>query len=100
MIVTAHDTTRHKPDPLPVRHALSALDIAPDRALCSWATPRTTCTPAAAAGTFTGAALWGPFSREQLETAAPHALAAPSAEVPDVAESLAAQPLEPPAVDS
>jgi pyrophosphatase PpaX len=33
VIITADDTTRHKPDPLPVQQALQQLGIVPDRAL-------------------------------------------------------------------
>jgi pyrophosphatase PpaX len=70
VIVTADDTPRHKPDPLPVRHALEQLALAPDRALFVGDSTHD-MHAGRGAGTFTGAALWGPFSREALAEASP-----------------------------
>jgi pyrophosphatase PpaX len=70
VVVTADDTTRHKPDPLPVEHALYALGLTPDRALFVGDSTHDMAS-GRAAGTATGAALWGPFTREQLEAAGP-----------------------------
>lgn len=70
VVVTADDTTRHKPDPLPVEHALYALGLTPDRALFVGDSTHD-MNAGRAAGTATGAALWGPFTREQLASARP-----------------------------
>jgi pyrophosphatase PpaX len=70
VLVTATDTVRHKPDPLPVQHALAQLGVAPHRALFVGDSTHD-MNAGRAAGTFTGAALWGPFSREQLAVTQP-----------------------------
>ena len=61
---------RHKPDPLPVRLALEQLGYAPHEALFVGDSPHD-MRAGKAAGVTTVAALWGPFSRPQLEPTAP-----------------------------
>lgn len=64
-------TDRHKPEPEPVWHALERLGgIAPDRAVFVGDSTHD-MHAGNAAGVVTAAALWGPFSRAQLETATP-----------------------------
>ena len=64
-------TTRHKPEPEPVWHALEALGgIPPQRALFVGDSTHD-MRAGRAAGVQTAAALWGPFSREQLAPTAP-----------------------------
>jgi pyrophosphatase PpaX len=70
VIITADDTTRHKPDPTPVHLALSTLGVAPARALFVGDSTHD-MHAGRAAGTFTGAALWGPFSRDALAPTQP-----------------------------
>jgi len=70
VIITADDTARHKPDPLPVQQALQQLGVPPERALFVGDSTHD-MHAGRRAGTFTGAALWGPFSRASLETTSP-----------------------------
>jgi pyrophosphatase PpaX len=70
VVVAADDTTRHKPDPEPVRHALAQLGIAPAHALFVGDSTHD-MHAGRAAGTATGAALWGPFPREALAATHP-----------------------------
>jgi pyrophosphatase PpaX len=56
----------HKPDPLPVRVALDELGYEPDEAFFVGDSPHD-IRSGNAAGVTTVAALWGPFTREQLE---------------------------------
>lgn len=56
----------HKPDPQPVRLALEALDYSPDEALFLGDSPHDIAS-GNAAGVTSVAALWGPFTREQLD---------------------------------
>lgn len=70
-IIAADDVTRYKPDPQPVRKALQALgEEEPRRALFIGDSPHD-IRAGSGAGTRTGAALWGPYSRAQLEPACP-----------------------------
>ena len=57
---------RHKPDPHPVEVALEELGYSPDEALFLGDSPHDIAS-GNAAGVITVAALWGPFTREQLE---------------------------------
>jgi beta-phosphoglucomutase-like phosphatase (HAD superfamily) len=93
VIVTADDTPRHKPDPLPVRHALEQLGLAPERALFVGDSTHD-MHAGRGAGTYTGAALWGPFSREALAEAAPTHWLADMRDVPDAVEPLLARCVE------
>jgi pyrophosphatase PpaX len=70
VVVGMDSTERHKPDPAPVFHALSALGATPDRALFLGDSPHD-IEAGNAAGVKSVAALWGPFSRTVLERASP-----------------------------
>jgi pyrophosphatase PpaX len=70
-VVGIDATTKHKPEPEPVWHALTLLgDIPPAEALFIGDSTHD-MHAGNAAGVATAAALWGPFSRAQLETAHP-----------------------------
>jgi pyrophosphatase PpaX len=88
LVVTADDTTRHKPDPEPVRQALAQLRITPDRALFVGDSTHD-MHAGRAAGTATGAALWGPFSREALAVTRPSYWLHSLGEVPSAVTRLA-----------
>jgi pyrophosphatase PpaX len=60
----------HKPDPTPVRVALEELGYSPDEAVFVGDSPHDILS-GNGAGVTSVAALWGPFSREQLEPARP-----------------------------
>lgn len=87
VIVSASDTERHKPDPFPVLHALTQLRVAPANAFFVGDSTHD-MHAGRAAGTFTGAALWGPFSREQLEVTHPTHWLERLADVPAVTREL------------
>ena len=67
-IVGCDDTTRHKPDPEPVLHALDRLGIRPARAAFVGDSPFDIAA-GNAAGVYSVGALWGPFTRSDLEAA-------------------------------
>jgi pyrophosphatase PpaX len=90
-IVTADDTTRHKPDPDPVHLALARLDVPPERALFVGDSTHD-MHAGRAAGTFTGAALWGPFAREVLAATAPTHWLDSLHDVPAITEALRQAP--------
>lgn len=70
-VVGIDATSKHKPEPEPVWHALGLLgDIPPAEALFIGDSTHD-MHAGNAAGVATAAALWGPFSRAQLETAHP-----------------------------
>jgi pyrophosphatase PpaX len=69
-IVGADSTERHKPDPEPVRVALERLAGAPDRAMFVGDSVHD-MHAGNAAGVTTVAALWGPFTREELAPSSP-----------------------------
>lgn len=72
-LVTPEDVTRGKPDPEPVRLALSRLGgIDPSRAVFIGDSPHD-MNAGHAAGVSTAAARWGPFTREALAESSPHA---------------------------
>ena len=70
VIVTVEATTRHKPHPDPVLHALAQLDIGVQSALFVGDSPHDV-RAGRAAGVATVACLWGPFPKSQLELAQP-----------------------------
>jgi pyrophosphatase PpaX len=71
VVVGADSTTRHKPDPEPVRLALDRLGgHPPSRALFVGDSPHDVAA-GNAAGVATAAALWGPFTRDVLDRARP-----------------------------
>jgi pyrophosphatase PpaX len=65
VLVAMEDTTHHKPEPAPVRLALEELGRQARTALFIGDSPFDLLA-GRRAGTYTGAALWGPFSRAQL----------------------------------
>ncbi len=70
-VVGLDATARHKPDPEPVRHALERLGgLEPQQALFVGDSVHD-MRSGNAAGVSTAAALWGPSTREELETAGP-----------------------------
>jgi len=70
VVVGMDSTERHKPEPEPVLHALSALGATPDNALFLGDSPHDIAA-GNAAGVTSVAALWGPFSRTVLASASP-----------------------------
>jgi pyrophosphatase PpaX len=75
VVVASDDTTRHKPDPEPILHALAALGAEPAEAAYVGDSPFDV-RAAKAAGVFAVAIDWGGIhAREQLEAEAPDALA-------------------------
>jgi pyrophosphatase PpaX len=70
IVVGFDDTTRHKPHPEPVQHALRRLGFMPDQAVFVGDSPHD-IHAGNAAGVTTVAALWGPFDRETLAEADP-----------------------------
>ena len=69
-VVGIEATTRHKPEPEPVLHALERLGMPATRAVFVGDSTHD-MHAGAAAGVTTAAALWGPYSREQLEPSRP-----------------------------
>ena len=70
-VVGIDHTEKHKPEPEPVWHALAMLgDVPRERAIFVGDSTHD-MNAGNAAGVVTAAALWGPFSRAQLETARP-----------------------------
>lgn len=69
-VVGIDQTTRHKPDPAPVLHALSLLGAAPSEALFIGDSTHD-MHAGRAASVRTAAALWGPYSRAELEPTRP-----------------------------
>jgi pyrophosphatase PpaX len=82
VLVTADDVSRGKPDPEPVLKALEllGLDDVPDEVLFVGDSPHDLVS-GRAAGVKTAGALWGPFSRAELEVADPDYWVADLAEV-------------------
>jgi pyrophosphatase PpaX len=71
-IVGCDSSTRHKPDPEPVRIALHRLDAAPEDAIFVGDSVHDLLA-GNAAGVHTAAALWGAFKRTDLEPGEPNA---------------------------
>ncbi|HTP51330.1 MAG TPA: HAD-IA family hydrolase [Anaeromyxobacteraceae bacterium] len=80
-------TSRHKPDPEPVRRALSLLGASAPEAAFVGDSPHDVVA-GNRAGVATVAGLWGPFTREELEPARPRAFAARAADVLAVLDRL------------
>lgn len=81
VVVTADDTSAHKPDPLPVIIGAEALGILPLHAVYVGDSPMD-IEAGNAAGAYTIAATWGVASRERLEAASPGAIIDDIAELP------------------
>jgi pyrophosphatase PpaX len=71
-IVGCDSSTKHKPDPEPVRIALHRLDASPDNAIFVGDSVHDVLA-GNAAGVHTAAALWGAFKRADLEPGEPNA---------------------------
>ena len=69
-VVTADDVDRYKPEPEPVLEALGRLGIYADEAMFVGDSTHD-MRSGRAAGVTTAAALWGPYSRDQLEPTMP-----------------------------
>ena len=83
VVVGYDETTRHKPDPEPVRVALSRLGVSADQAVFVGDSPHDV-QAGNAAGVVTIAALWGPFDRETLADARPDHFIGCMADLPGV----------------
>lgn len=83
VVVGYDDATRHKPDPEPVRVALSRLGVSADQAAFVGDSPHDVHA-GKAAGVVTIAALWGPFDRETLADARPDHFIGCMADLPGV----------------
>ena len=83
VVVGYDDTPRHKPDPEPVRVALSRLGVLADDSVFVGDSPHDILA-GNAAGVVTIAALWGPFDRETLAEARPDHFIGCMAELPGV----------------
>ena len=83
VVVGYDDSPRHKPDPEPVRVALSRLGVSPDNAVFVGDSPHDVLAGNAADVT-TIAALWGPFDRETLAEAQPDHFIECMADLPGV----------------
>jgi pyrophosphatase PpaX len=83
VVVGCDDTARHKPDPEPVRVALSRLGVSPDDAVFVGDSPHDILA-GNGADVMTIAALWGPFDRETLADARPDHFIECMAELPGV----------------
>ena len=70
VLVAADDVQRHKPDPEPVRYALTQLGIQPTEAVFVGDSPHD-LVAGRAAGVRTAAVAWGPFARATLEAEQP-----------------------------
>jgi pyrophosphatase PpaX len=88
-VVGIDHTERHKPEPEPVWHALKLLGVRPDRAIFIGDSTHD-MRAGRAAGVRTGAALWGPFSRAQLEATRPDHWFSSLDEIPAAVARLAA----------
>jgi pyrophosphatase PpaX len=77
----------HKPDPFPVLMALEELNYSPDEAVFVGDSPHD-ITSGNAAGVISIAALWGPFTREQLEPYAPTRFLQRITELPGLIDEL------------
>lgn len=88
-VVGLDSTTSHKPNPEPVLHALAQLRRDPRDAIFVGDSPHDIAA-GNAAGVFTVAALWGPFSRQTLEEAHPGRLIADIRDLPPLIEDLTA----------
>jgi pyrophosphatase PpaX len=79
---------RHKPDPHPVEVALEELGYSPDEALFVGDSPHDIAS-GNAAGVISVAAMWGPFTREQVEPYHPSHYLDRITDLPRLIESLA-----------
>jgi len=88
-VVGADSLAEHKPDPAPVRLALSQLGRAPEEALLLGDSPHDVAA-GNAAGVATAAALWGAGPREVLSAAGPRHLLSDIRELPGLVREIEA----------
>lgn len=81
VVVSADDTTSHKPDPLPVLQGMALLGVDPAHAVYVGDSPAD-IESGRAAGAATVGATWGVASRERLEAAGPDAIIDDIGELP------------------
>lgn len=86
-IVGADSSSRHKPDPEPVRIALQRLDCAPEHAIYVGDSVHDLMS-GRAAGVKTAAALWGAFKRKDMEPGEPDFWLDSIVELPAVVQTL------------
>jgi pyrophosphatase PpaX len=86
-IVGCDGSSRHKPDPEPVRIALHRLDCPPERALFVGDSVHDVIA-GNAAGVTTVAALWGAFKREDMEPGQPNHWLTSISGLPPVVQTL------------
>jgi pyrophosphatase PpaX len=86
-VVGIDATDRHKPDPAPVHHALGLLGVPHRRAIFIGDSTHD-MHAGRSAGVFTGAALWGPYSRALLEPTQPSYWLQGMPDVPPLIETL------------
>jgi pyrophosphatase PpaX len=86
-IVGADSSTRHKPDPEPVRIALQRLGCAPEHALYVGDSVHDLLA-GRAAGVKTAAALWGAFKRRDMEPGTPDFWLDSISELPAIVQTL------------
>lgn len=87
-VVGIDHTAKHKPEPEPVWHALERLGMPRERAMFVGDSTHD-MHAGRAAGVYTVAVLWGPYTREQLEPTAPDAFIAAFDELSPIVERLA-----------
>lgn len=87
-VVGIDHTEKHKPEPDPVWHALDKLQMSRERALFVGDSTHD-MHAGRAAGVFTVAVLWGPYTREQLAPTSPDAFIATFAELMPVVDRVA-----------
>lgn len=87
-VVGIDHTAKHKPEPEPVWHALERLAMPRERAMFVGDSTHD-MHAGRAAGVYTVAVLWGPYTREQLAPTAPDALIAGFDELAPIVERLA-----------
>lgn len=87
-VVGIDHTVKHKPDPEPVWHALERLGVQPERAMFVGDSTHD-MHAGRAAGVYTVAVLWGPYTQEQLAPTAPDTYIERFGELLPVVERLA-----------
>ena len=72
VVVTVDDVAKGKPDPEPVRVAMERMGLERPEGVVFLGDSPYDAMAGKAAGVYTAAALWGPFTRARLEGAGPH----------------------------
>lgn len=90
-VVGIDHTTKHKPDPAPVHHALAVLGVPPTHAVFVGDSTHD-MRAGRAASVHTAAALWGPYTRADLEPTQPDFWLQGMDEVPPLVRRLTGHP--------